>query len=118
MPNEAPSITSLPALACGTTPGMVPKASTVSPESTEATAGTVPLYGTCTRSMPAICLSRSIARCVIAPLPEEPYDILPGLALRTLMKSRQGARVQAGRVTSTIGEPAIIAIGSKSFSTS
>ena len=31
LPNEAPSITSLPALACGTTPGMVPKASTVSP---------------------------------------------------------------------------------------
>jgi hypothetical protein len=68
--------------------------------------------------MPASRFSRSIARCVIEPLPEEPYDNFPGLALASLMKSGRVRAPSAGFVTRTIGEPAIIAIGSKSFSTS
>src|SRR5712691_1299645 len=44
-------------------------------------AGAVPLYGTCTMSMPAVCFSSSVVRCAAAPMPEEPKLILPGLAL-------------------------------------
>ena len=29
-------------------------------------------------SMPAVCLSSSLVRCAAAPIPEEPYEILPG----------------------------------------
>ena len=44
-------------------------------------AGAVPLYGTCTMSIPAVCFSSSVVRCAAAPMPEEPKLILPGLAL-------------------------------------
>src|ERR1700687_442503 len=44
-------------------------------------AGAVPLYGTCTMSTPAVCLNSSVVRCAAAPTPEEPKEILPGLAL-------------------------------------
>src|ERR1700730_10591493 len=43
-------------------------------------AGAVPLYGTCTISTPAVCLNSSVVRFAAAPTPEEPKEILPGLA--------------------------------------
>jgi len=68
--------------------------------------------------MPVSRLRRSTARCVIEPLPEEAYDSLAGLALASLMNSGSVRTPSEGLVARTIGEPAIMAIGSKSFSTS
>ena len=43
-------------------------------------AGAVPLNGTCTMSMPTVCLNNSVVRWAAAPMPEEPKFSLPGLA--------------------------------------
>jgi hypothetical protein len=44
-------------------------------------AGTPPRYGTCTASMPAMCMNNWPKMCVLMPMPLEAMLILPGLAL-------------------------------------
>ena len=78
------------------TPGMVPKASAVSPESTEAIAGTVPLYGTCTRSMPGHLLQaldremrdRAVARGAVGHLARVGFHHLDELRHRARVEVR------------------------------
>ena len=50
-------------------------------------AGAVPLNGTCTMSMPAVCLKSSVVRWAAAPMPEEPKFSLPGFAFAYAMSS-------------------------------
>jgi hypothetical protein len=53
----------------------------MSPASAAVSAGAVPLNGTWTISMPAVCLKSSMVRFVAEPTPDEPYEIFPGFAL-------------------------------------
>src|SRR5262249_25196571 len=41
----------------------------------------VPLYGTCSTSIPSVDFTDSITSCMMLPMPDEPYEYLPGFAL-------------------------------------
>ena len=50
-------------------------------------AGAVPLYGTWFNLMPVVSISSSVVRCAAAPMPLEPNEIEPGLALARATRS-------------------------------
>src|SRR5439155_1163423 len=63
---------SLPALAVETAGGMVENTNVTSPPRIACVAGLLPLYGTCSTSTPAACLSISADRWTMVPFPDEP----------------------------------------------
>src|ERR687895_38797 len=79
---------SLPALALEPAGGRVENTNVTSPPRMACVAGLLPLYGTCSPSTPATDLSISAERWTMVPLPEDPYEYFPGLALSSAMSSR------------------------------
>ncbi|CFW13724.1 Uncharacterised protein [Bordetella pertussis] len=75
------SARSLPACTCGHDDGMLSNMNCTWPPIRSVTAGALPLYGTCSTSIPARCLNSSPAMWIEVPLPDEAKASLPGLAL-------------------------------------
>src|SRR5881392_2548708 len=74
-----------------------------------------PLYGTCSRSMPADCLNSSASRCGALPLPDDAIEILPGCDFASFTSS---AKLLAGKVAleaSVHDEIAARLTGAKAF---
>ena len=69
------------------------------PPSRSVTAGPVPRYGTCSISMPAICMNSAPERCDAEPTPDEPKLSLPGLALAWAISSAVLRTGSAGLTT-------------------
>jgi len=65
------SALSLPALTCAAEEATLSTRTGTWPAMTSATAGALPLYGTCTMSIPAVALNISAARWVEVPLPDD-----------------------------------------------
>ena len=79
-------------------------------------AGPAPLYGTWVSSFsPVACLNCSAARCVIVPVPAEPYDSLPGLALAYSTNSLSVFTGSAAFTTHATDATHRIEIGTKSL---
>ena len=106
---------SLPDFMLNTAGGMVENTKVTSPPRIAAVAGLLPLYGTCSTSTPAEDFSISDARCTMVPLPDEPYEYLPGLDLSSAISSRTLPALVDGCTTSMSGEDATIATKLKSF---
>src|SRR5882762_1235357 len=104
------SARSLPALAFDTAGGMVENTNVTSPPRIACVAGLLPLYGTCSTSTPAACFSISADRWTMVPLPEEPYEYLPGFDLSSSISSRTLCAGVVGCTTSISGVEAIIAM--------
>src|SRR5258705_8212297 len=109
---DTPSARSLPALNCGTTLGIVENVDWICPAITSATAGPVPLYGTCVKLIPVRSLKSSPTSWVIAP--PEPSASLPGCALASSMNCGSVCAGTDGCTTSASGDDAASAIGVKS----
>ena len=67
-------------LMCGTTARALAKLIAIWPPIRSTMAGPVPLYGTCTISMPNVVPNMTPARCCELPMPFDPYVSLPGRA--------------------------------------
>ena len=68
----------------------------MSPARIAVIASAMPLYGTCTISIPVSCCISSPARCTVPPTPEEPYLISPGCAFAYAISSRSDFAGSAG----------------------
>src|SRR3954451_1537036 len=82
-----PRTRSLPARASGSDEVPASNIAWISPPTRSVTAGTLPLYGTCSILIPVADLNISPARCSELPLPIEPKLSLPGWDLPYSMNS-------------------------------
>src|SRR5262245_26962376 len=78
----------------------------------------VPLYGTCTRSTPAMLLNISPAKCGVLPLPAEGKLSLPGCAWAYAINSFTDFTGNDGCTTTKCGTEAVSVTGAKSLITS
>ena len=81
LPENMASALILPPRTCGMSELGTSTSIWMSPAMSAVSAGAVPLNGTCTMSMAAVCLRSSVVRCAAAPMPEEPKFTFPGFAL-------------------------------------
>ena len=71
----------------GSTAGTTENRVCICPPARSTSAGVMDLYGTCTRSMPAMVFNISAHRCGGDPLPPEPYESAPGFAFASAINS-------------------------------
>ena len=108
------SARSLPALMCGAAAGMPMNTRCTLPLSTSCIARFTPLYGMCTRLVPATRLKSSPARWFEVPAPPEPKLSAPGLAFTVAINSFKSPGME-GCVIITFGTVATRLIGARSF---
>ena len=102
-----------PPCTCGVAVEMVANIMCVSPETTEATPGPSPLYGTCVIVTPAIRLNSSPARWLETPWPPDANDSLFGLAFAYVTSSSTEETGSDGLMTRTSGMVAVSTMGAK-----
>jgi hypothetical protein len=75
----------------------------------------VPLYGTCTMSSPLADFNTSMVRWWTLPMPDEPYEYLPGFALMSARNSSNVLTGSDGLIARKRGARAAIEMKVKSF---
>src|SRR4051812_42248687 len=76
----------------------------------------VPLKGTCSRSMPSDDFTDSITSCMMLPMPDDPYEYLPGFDFTSATNCGKSAAGIEGFIARNSGARAVSETNAKSFS--